>query len=245
MRNTRKTSLEGKRVILLGGTSGLGLATALAAAAEGANVVVVSGNQERVDSALKELPEGSEGYAVNLSQEQDIKAFFDQIGKFDHLVYTAGENISLINISDLDVEVARNYFTIRFWGAFAAVKYGAPHINEGGSINLTGGTASPRPAAGWVLGASICSAMEGFMRTMAVELAPVRVNIVAPGVIKTNLWSGLTESDRDGLYTYIENTLPLKRVGEAEDVAEAFLYTMKQKFGTGQIIGVDGGTVLV
>lgn len=247
MVNTRKnsSSLEGKRVILMGGTSGLGLATAQAAAAEGANVVVVSGNQERVDSALKELPEGSEGYAVNLSEEKAIKTFFDTIGNFDHLVYTAGENISLINISDLDVEVARNYFTIRFWGAFAAVKYGAPHINEGGSINLTGGTASPRPAAGWVLGSSICSAMEGFMRTMAVELAPIRVNIVAPGVIKTNLWNGLTESDREGLYTYIENTLPLKRVGEAEDVAEAFLYTMKQKFGTGQIIGVDGGTVLV
>lgn len=247
MVNTRKnsSSLEGKRVILLGGTSGLGLATALAAAAEGANVVVVSGNQERVNSALKELPEGSEGYAVNLSQEEAIKTFFDTIGNFDHLVYTAAENISLINISDLDINAARDYFTLRFWGAFAAVKYGAPHINEGGSINLTGGTASPRPAAGWVLGASICAAMEGFMRTMAVELAPVRVNMVAPGVIKTNLWNGLSESDREGLYTNVGNALPLKRVGEAEDVAEAFLYTMKQKFGTGQIIGVDGGTVLV
>jgi NAD(P)-dependent dehydrogenase (short-subunit alcohol dehydrogenase family) len=241
----QKSTLAEKRVIILGGSSGLGLATAHAAADEGAKVVIVSGNQQRIDSALKELPEGTEGYAVDLAHEQNIKAFFDTIGNFDHLVYTAGENLVLNNISETNIEDAHNFFTLRFWGAFAAVKYGAPHINKGGSINLTGGIASPRPGAGWALAASICAAVEGFTRAMAVELAPIRVNQVSPGVIKTNLWNSMSETDRENLYTNVGNSLPLKRVGEAEDIAQAFIYMMKQQFGTGQVITVDGGAVLV
>lgn len=244
-KSNSSSSLEGKRIILLGGSSGLGLATAIAAAEEGAKVVIVSGSQEKISLALKELPAGSEGYAINLRETQHIKSFFEQNGNFDHLVYTAAENLNLTRISDLEVEDAQNFFTLRFWGAFAAVKYGAPYINEGGSINLTGGIAGIRPGAGWVLGASICAAMEGFTRAMAVELAPVRVNLVSPGVIKTNLWNNMTESDREALYTNVGNALPVKRVGEAEDIAQTFLYMMKQKFATGQVITVDGGTVLV
>jgi NAD(P)-dependent dehydrogenase (short-subunit alcohol dehydrogenase family) len=240
-----KTPLKDKRVIVLGGTSGLGLATAKAAADEGANVVIVSGNQQRVNNTLKELPQGSEGYAVDLSKEQNIKDFFASIGKFDHLVYTAAENIAFSNISDTDINFAKEYFNLRFWGAFAAVKYGAPHINAGGSISLISGSASRRPGAGWSLMASILSAIEGFVRAMAVELAPIRVNSVVPGVTKTNLWDSMTEEDREALYKNVGDALLVKRVGEAEDIAQAFLYLMKQQFGTGQNIVVDGGSVLV
>jgi len=95
------------------------------------------------------------------------------------------------------------------------------------------------------LGASICAAMEGFTRAMAMELAPIRVNIVSPGVIKTELWNGMSESDREKMYTNIGNTLPLKRVGEAEDIARTFVYLLEQQFATGQTLIVDGGTSLV
>lgn len=242
---TNKTALTGKKVILLGGSSGLGLATAIAAAVEGAKVVIVSGNQQRINEALKKLPAGSEGYAVDLSNEQNIKNFFGQAGSFDHLVYTAGENLTLNKISDLNLEEAHSFFNLRYWGALAAIKYGAPFINKGGSINLTGGIASPRPNAGWGMAASICGAMEGFTRAMAVELAPVRVNQVSPGVIRTNLWNSMSAEDREHLYTSVGDALLLKRVGEAEDIAQAFLYMMKQQFATGQVITVDGGAVLV
>lgn len=231
--------------MLLGASSGLGLATAKAAAAAGANVVIVSGNQQRIDKALQELPAGSKGYAVDLSKEENIKDFFDHIGSFDHLVYTAGENLNLININDMVLDEARNFFNLRYWGALAAVKYGAPHINAGGSITLTSGIASPRPGKGWLLGASICGAMDGFTRTMAVELAPIRVNAVAPGVVKTNLWNGMSDEVRESFYTSVGNSLPVQRVGEAADIAKAYLYLMQQGFGTGQVIIVDGGTVLV
>ena len=239
------SKLQGKRVIIMGGTSGIGLATAQAAAGEGAHVVIVSSNQQRVNDALATLPDTAKGHAVDLSNEHNIKTFFHGIGNFDHLVYTAGENLSLTYLNDMDLEKAHDFFTLRYWGALASLKYGAPHINQGGSISLMGGTAGARPGAGWVLGASTCAAIEGVTRAMAVELAPIRVNAVAAGVIKTNLWNNLSEAEREGMYKYYGETLPVKRVGEAEDVALAFTYLMQQQFGTGQIITVDGGTVLV
>jgi NAD(P)-dependent dehydrogenase (short-subunit alcohol dehydrogenase family) len=244
MSNTKK-SLAGKRVVLMGASSGIGFATAKAAAEEGAQVIIVSGNQQRIEKALHELPAGSKGYAVDLSQEENIKEFFKNTGKFDHLVYSAGENLTLNPISESNIEQARNFFTLRFWAPFAAVKYGANLINEGGSISLTSGTASARPGAGWSVASAICGAMEGFVRAAAVELAPVRVNCVVPGVIKTPLWDSMPANARDGLYQYTAGSLLLKRVGEAEDVAEGFIYLMKQKHGTGQCLLIDGGTVLV
>lgn len=170
---------------------------------------------------------------------------FSKTGNFDHLVYWAGENLTLNTIGATDIEQARSFFTLRFWGAFAAVKYSAPFINKGGSISLTSGTASARPGAGWSVASAICGAMEGFVRAMAVELTPIRVNCVVPGVIKTPLWDSMPAADRNGLYAYVENSMLVKRVGEAEDVAKGFLYLMNQSYGTGQSLLIDGGTVLV
>ncbi len=243
MSNVKK-SLEGKRVILMGASSGIGFATARAAAEEGANIVIVSGSQQRIEKALASLPAGSEGYAIDLTQEENIRDFFSKIGKFDHLVFSAGENLTLNNISETNIEQARDFFTLRFWGPFAAIKYGAALINEGGSISLTSGTANARPSAGWSVASAICGAIEGLVRAMAVELAPVRVNGVVPGVIKTPLWNSMSESDREGLYQYVSSSVLAKRVGEAEDVAEGFIYLMKQKHCTGQSLVIDGGTLL-
>jgi NAD(P)-dependent dehydrogenase (short-subunit alcohol dehydrogenase family) len=237
--------LAGKRVIILGGSAGLGLATAKLTAAEGAGIVIVSSNQQRINKALEELPQGSIGFAVDLSHEDNIKSFFENAGSFDHLVYTAGENLNLNIIAETEIEKARQFFNLRFWSAFAAVKYAAPHINKGGSISLTSGVAGARPGSGWSVATSICSAMEGFVRAMAVELAPIRVNCVVPGVVKTNLWDSMSDVDREALYKNTGDALLLKRVGEADDIALAFTYLIKQQYGTGQNIVVDGGAVLV
>jgi NAD(P)-dependent dehydrogenase (short-subunit alcohol dehydrogenase family) len=238
-------TLAGKKIILLGASSGLGLATAKAAAAEGAKITIVSGTRQRIDQALKELPGDSQGHAVDLAKEENIKNFFSTIGSFDHLVYSAGENLTLHPVSDTDLDEARQFLEIRFWGAFAAVKYGAPHINPGGSISLTSGIASIRPGKGWALAAAICGAMEGLVRALAVELAPIRVNSVMPGVVKTNLWNSMPDTDRENLFKTLGDSMLVKRVGEAEDIALAFLYLMKQSFGTGQNLVIDGGSILV
>ena len=167
------------------------------------------------------------------------------IGNFDHLVYTAAENLNLNNIGETDIDAAHKFLNLRYWGAYAAVKYSVPFINEGGSVNLTGGTAGTRPAKGWTIASSICGAIEGLVRALAVELAPIRVNSVVPGVIDTNLWDSLDPAAKEGLYNWAADTLLLNRVGHAEDVALGFVYLMKQSFGTGQNLVIDGGTFLV
>lgn len=238
-------SLKGKKVVVLGGSSGLGLATAKAAAAEGANVVVVSSNAARVQKAVAELPGNGFGMQSDLSDEASIKRLFEEIGSLDHLVFTAGESLLLSKINETEVATARGFFNLRYWGAFMAVKYAAARISAGGSIVLTGGIVSARPNAGWSVGASICAAMDGFTRAMAVELAPIRVNLVSPGVIRTNLWSSMAETDLDAFYNQVAATLPVHHVGEAEQVAQTYIYLMKQPFATGQILVTDGGAVLV
>jgi NAD(P)-dependent dehydrogenase (short-subunit alcohol dehydrogenase family) len=238
-------ALQGKKVVILGGSTGIGLATAIASAQSGALVLIVSSNAERIRKALQHLPAGSVGLVADLRNEAQVRDVFEKTGSIDHLVYTAGEGIRLGMIADTALEEARAYFDLRYWGAFAAVKYAASKILQGGSITLTGGIASQRPGPGWSLGASICAAMEGFTRAMAVELAPLRVNLVSPGIVRTGLWSGLPESDREGLYHSAASKQPLRKVGDADDIAQAYLYLMQQTYATGQVLVVDGGAVLV
>ncbi|RDV05647.1 SDR family oxidoreductase [Undibacter mobilis] len=239
------TTLNGKKIVLLGGTSGIGLATAQAAAAEGAEIVVVSSRKESVDRALKALPAGARGHTADLTNEAELKALFERIGDFDHLVFTAGENLALADLDKTAVAEAQGFFKLRFWGAFTAAKYGHAHIRKGGSIMLTTGVAGARPQKGWSIAASLCTAMEGLTRALAVELAPIRVNAVSPGVVRTPLWAGMSEEDREALYRNVGAALPVGRVGEAEDVAQTYLYLMRNGFVSGQISIVDGGTVLV
>lgn len=238
-------SLTGKRVVVLGGSSGIGLATAQAAATAGAAVVIASSQQARIDQALTTLPGGSEGRAVDLTDAPAVKGFFENLGPIDHLVFTAGETLRLGSLADTDLDAARHFFTLRYWGAFAAAKYGAPNIRPGGSIVFTSGSAGRRPRSGWSLGASVCSAVEGLTRALAVELAPIRVNAVAPGLVKTELWAGMSDDARQGMYASAAASLPVGHVGEAAEVAQAYLYLMTQTYGTGDIVTVNGGGVLV
>jgi NAD(P)-dependent dehydrogenase (short-subunit alcohol dehydrogenase family) len=212
---------------------------------EGAAVVVASSRKEKVARALAALPDGAEGHALDLSDEAQVGALFARIGALDHLVYTAGEALQLGELDATALAQARQAFELRYWGALAAVKHGSHSIRAGGSIVLTTGIASARPRTGWTVGASICGAMEALTRALAVELAPVRVNAVSPGVVRTTLWSNMSEADREAMYRQVGAAIPVGRVGEPHDIAQAYLYLMRADFSTGQVITIDGGTVLV
>ena len=239
-----ETSLKGKRIIILGGTSGLGFATAKAAADQGAAIVVASSSRAKVDSAVARLPDGSEGHVLDLSTEEGVAVFFDRIGEFDHLVFTAGEALQLGKLEETSLEQAKQFFNIRFWGAFMAAKYGSRKIRSGGSIILTNGIVGLRPVKGWTVAASITGAVEALTRALAIELAPIRVNLVCAGFVKTELWNGMPEAARNQMFDQVAQKLPAGRVGEAADLAQAYLYLMGERFSTGAVIVVDGGGVL-
>ena len=237
--------LEGQRIIILGGTVGIGFGVAAAAADEGAQVVVVSSNPERVAQAVAKLPQGAEGHTVDLSKEDEVKALFQRIGAFDHLVYTAGDWALFGSFESLDLEAAKRSFDVRYWGALAAIKYGLPHIRSTGSIVLTSGISAQRPFKGWAMPASILGGMEALARALALELGPLRVNIVAPGMVTTEMWDELPAEERQKMYAEMAAKLPVGRVANALEVAETYLYLMRQTFSTGQVIVVDGGGVLI
>ncbi|GLX47335.1 short-chain dehydrogenase [Streptomyces hygroscopicus subsp. hygroscopicus] len=236
--------LRGQRVVVLGGTSGIGLAVAEGAAAEGAEVVVASRRQENVDAALKQLPQDARGEVLDTTDEAAVRAFFERLGAFDHLVYTAGETLMLESVAETGLARAQRFLDTRLWGAYAAVRYGAGSVREGGSVVLTTGTAGHRPLPGSSVVSALCGAMEALTRALAVELAPVRVNVVAPGLVRTELWRELPEAEREGLYAASATSLPVGRVGEPADVAEAYLYLMRGGYSTGSVVVVDGGGTL-
>ena len=241
----RENSFENKRVVFIGGSSGIGLAVAEEAALQGAEVVIVSGKAERVQQAVKSIGGDAHGQAVDVSDEKAVESFFANIGAFDHLVFTAGDSLQLHELADTDLKQARRAFELRYWSALATVKYGSPQIRKGGSIVLTTGVAGLRPHKGWVVAASVCGTIESLTRALAIELAPIRVNAVSPGVVRTNLWQNMSSTEREQLFESVGKRLPVGRVGEAHDIAQAYLFLMQEGFSTGQTVVVDGGTVLV
>ena len=241
----QENGLQNKRVVILGGSSGIGLAVAEQAAARGAKIVIASSNQERVQQAVEPFGANAEGHSLDLSDEQAVENLFKKLGAFDHLVFTAGDTLHLHDLAATDLKQARRAFELRYWAALAAVKYGSRSIRKGGSIVLTTGIAGQRPRKGWVIAASVCGTIEALTRALAVELAPIRVNAVSPGVVRTNLWQNMPAADREQLFESVGKSLPVGRVGEPHDIAQAYLFLMQEEFSTGQIIVVDGGTVLV
>jgi NAD(P)-dependent dehydrogenase (short-subunit alcohol dehydrogenase family) len=207
--------------------------------------VIASSRKTRVDQALATLPACTEGQVVDLTDADAMQKLFARLGSFDHLVFTAGKTLQLGSLASMDVGTARHAFELRYWGAYLTAKYGSGNIRAGGSIVFTSGTAGRRPRTGWTLVASVCAAMEGLTRALAVELAPIRVNIVSPYVVKTALWAEMAEADRETLYRRTAEKLPVGHAGEAEEIAEAYLYLMRQTYGTGQVVVVDGGAMLV
>jgi NAD(P)-dependent dehydrogenase (short-subunit alcohol dehydrogenase family) len=230
--------LAGKRIVLIGGTSGIGFAVAKAAKEAGANVFVASSQQTKVDAAIARLGSGAEGAVVDAGSEEDVERFFGKVGPFDHLVFTAGQWDGRPT-DQWDLETNQWVFKVRFWGALRAIKHCRPTISSGGSVTVTNGAAAHRPRPNAAITSAGAGALEFLVRGLAIDLAPVRVNCVCPGII-------LTEAVRipPEQLERMTSRHPIPRGGTPEEAAEAYLYLMRGSYTTGQTLIVDGGFTL-
>jgi NAD(P)-dependent dehydrogenase (short-subunit alcohol dehydrogenase family) len=237
-------SMDGQRVVVIGGSSGMGLATARAAALEGAHVTIASSSRERVDAALRELPDGSSGVVLDVRDVERVRTVVGQLGEIDHLVFTAGDSFTPRLLAELDLEDARSILDVRFWGSVAVIKHAIPQLNPAGSIALTTGTVGQRPMPGAAIAAAGAGAAEALVRGLAVELAPVRVNAVRAGAFRTPMWDRVPEPQRDAVFDRMAKATLVGAIGEPEQIAMAHLYLMKNGYVTGTVLGVDGGSLL-
>ncbi len=208
-------------------------------------MIVASSSAKGVNGALEELPATAQGHVINVLDENAIRTLFTELGDLDHLVYTAGDSMSFGLLADTPANAASEALNVRVWGAFTAIKHAAPQIRPGGSIVLTSGTAGQRPQPGLSVAALACSGIEGLVRGLAVELAPIRVNVVRPGVMRTGLYSTMPAAQRDALFETTGASLPVGRVGDGADAAASYMYLMANGYSTGAVITIDGGAVLV
>ena len=236
-------SLAGKRVVVVGGGSGIGFAVAELAREAGAEVVVASSRAATVDAAVERLP-GATGRVVNLRDEAGVAEFFRELGAFDHLALTAGDwgGAMFAPTTDIDFAQARDGFAVRFWGALAAAKHGCRTIARDGSITLTSGMLSHRPVKGAPIATAVGGAVEFLARGLAVDLAPVRVNAVCPGLILTEQVTKTMPEAR--IHAFVD-PLPIPRAASPAECAKAYVYLMLNGYATGQILPVDGGGLLV
>ncbi|MED1204167.1 SDR family oxidoreductase [Heyndrickxia acidicola] len=237
-------SLKGKRVVVIGGTSGIGLSTAKAFLDESAQVIVASRSDAKLSEAKNVLGGNVETYNIDFRSEEKLADFFKKVGNFDHLVVTAGEG-AMGHFSDLPVADVREAFDSKFWGQYLAVRAAIPYLNDTSSITLTSGVYGIRPPQGATTLASINSAIDGLVRGLSVDLAPIRVNVVSPGIVDTPLYGGMPDEQRQNLYNNIAQQLPVNRVAQPEDIAEAYVYLVKNGFTTGTVLLIDGGAHLV
>jgi NAD(P)-dependent dehydrogenase (short-subunit alcohol dehydrogenase family) len=242
------SELSNQGVIVIGGSSGIGYAVARRCLEEGARVVIGSSDQRKVDAAVARLGGDVSGSVVDVRDEDSVRSFFERTGRFDHLACTAGDwdTIRVNNpIATLDLEVARSVFGVRFWGALVAVKHALPFISERGSITFTNGMVAHRPRKGAALNTAMAGAIEHLTRSLAVDLAPRRINAVCPGIVLTEVWDGVPEDQRDARIQGMTGRQPLARAADPLEVAEAYLYSMRATYTTGQVLLVDGGMSLV
>ncbi|ACB63880.1 short-chain dehydrogenase/reductase SDR [Burkholderia ambifaria MC40-6] len=229
--------LHGKKVLVVGGSSGIGAAAAKAFAQRGAVVTIASRDPARAGADV--APDGHvRTEALDITDTAAVDAFCARVGQFDHVVISAAKTATG-PLRALPLADAQAAMDSKFWGAYRIAR--SIDIAPGGSLTFVSGYLSVRPSTSSVLQGAINAALEALARGLALELAPVRVNTVSPGLIATPLWDKLAPDVRDAMYAGAAQRLPARRVGQPEDVANAIVYLATTPYATGSTVLIDGG----
>ncbi len=238
-------SFEDKHLVVIGGSSGMGLATARAALELGASVVITGTNDSKVAEAARSLRDDRVSYGiVDVRDEGAVTQFFAEREQVDHVFVAAGAT-KLGNILDGVAKEQIDPIDLRLDGSVYVVRAAVPRMNGSGSFVFTGGLSTDRPVKGaWVSGIGTAAA-EQLARVLALELAPIRFNAVSPGYVDTPMWDAIFGADRDAMLKQVGETMPLKRIVRPDEVACAVLFLMANEATTGEVLHVDAGARLV
>ncbi|KAJ9611526.1 hypothetical protein H2200_004710 [Cladophialophora chaetospira] len=250
--------LSGQRVLLVGGTGGVGISVAQALLEYGASIVLSSSREAKVNAVCAQLigdyPEAKDrvsGFACDLASpnvEANIEELFKKVGEINHIVYMAGDRLPMIPLGEVTLEKWQKCNQVRTIAAILVAKIGTEYMKQDrhSSIVLTGGSISEKPiAGGWAMLALIGAGLNGLARQLAFDLAPIRVNCVAPGIIEKDLWQGMGEEGKKAFFAAHESKIPTGKVGQPEDLAEAYLYCLRDANATGIVVNSNSGTFLM
>ena len=232
--------LSGKKAVVFGGTSGIGLAAALLLAQNGVEVTAVSRKPDKVGI----LPSGVSLRACDVLDRSAVETVFNELSPIDILVTAAtGGKRAFGPFLEMDIDGYKGSFD-KLWGYANVVRYGAKHVKDGGSITLVSGAPARNCQPGQIALSSVGNAIEAMMRAVAREVAPrIRINAVSPGTIDTPMVTA-QGVEREDLYNKMTKNNLIPRAGTADEVAQGILFVIKNNFVTGTTVDVDGGWLL-
>jgi len=231
---------DGQRICIVGGTAGIGLAIARRLTLEGGHAIVVGRDAEKARTTARDLGPNAEGRAADILDEVSIASLFRELGPIDHLVVTAAQ-VRGGPFRDGAVENARLSMEGKFWSQYLCAR----HAQVQRSILLFSGTLSRKPSAGTSIIGAVNGAIEALGRSLAVELAPLRVNVISPGLVQgTNAYAGMTSEAWDAMVQNAGRRLPAGLVGDADSVAGITCAVLASPYMTGTTVDVDGGGLL-
>ncbi|QKD02764.1 SDR family oxidoreductase [Mesorhizobium loti] len=241
-------SISNQKILIVGGGSGMGLALARRCVEAGAEIVIAGRSKDRLRQAREALgnPTRLTVAVVDITREEQVAALFARIGGLDHIVSTAADIEGAYRLlPELDLKAAQRVVDSKLFGPLLLARHGAPRLAATGSMTFVSGIAAYRPAARGSVVAAVNAALEGLVRALAVELAPIRVNAVSPGWVDTEIWAQVAGDRKAETLAAMAERLPVGRVGQPDDIADALLFLIGNGFTTGTTLHVEGGHRLV